>query len=530
MKKKLQKINLKQIIIFSILLVAFLFRFYRLSSWFSFGMDQEYEAFIAKNIVSGRHFPLIGVNASDTGLYLGPVFVYLASIPYALFSGNPLGWAIAASFLGVVTCYLVYRVGKELFSDKTGIFAGFLYASSFMASFYDRKFWNPSPVPIISLLIGLFLYRITRKKYHYLPWLILVFSIGFQSHLSMLVFAPLIIYIIWKHRKHYKPKILWLSLAIFILLQLPLILFDLRHNFVNLKAAVNLMTGNNQVATAYSTLPERGSIFLNALGRFFWLPAYPDIFVEGGQCSELTAFIKNAYPEIKILVLVGIAIFLLSFIKFAKSKARLQINDDYTDGAKRIVMSIFALAIFVVLFYQRSFYEYYLLFLIPYLAIVLGKSLDYIWSQEHGSSIVFFLIGLFTLLNLVTLFTATASYSYTDKLQALKFSKPYLSGESYSLEALGECSRFGGYRYMYEHFAAIPVSSYMDSYFAWLYPYSIKKQPESIVVLLSLIDPRIRGSDIAKWQEVKLRFLSEFNIVDSKKLQKLQVYILAPKT
>jgi len=60
-----RKVNRTSLILFIILLLAFFFRFYKLTEWFSFGMDQEYEAFLVKNIVEGNHIPLIGVNAGE---------------------------------------------------------------------------------------------------------------------------------------------------------------------------------------------------------------------------------------------------------------------------------------------------------------------------------------------------------------------------------------------------------------------------------------------------------------------------------
>ena len=121
MKKAFKKIGKIKILLLGILILAFIFRFYRLSEWFSFGMDQEYEAFLVKNIVSGRHFPLIGVNAADTGLYLGPFFIYLAVIPYLLFQGNPLGFAFFSSALGVVTTLVIYLATGKMFNRRSAL-------------------------------------------------------------------------------------------------------------------------------------------------------------------------------------------------------------------------------------------------------------------------------------------------------------------------------------------------------------------------------------------------------------------------
>src|SRR3989338_11478511 len=150
-------IKSQHILVAVILFLALFFRFYKLTDWFSFGMDQEYEAFLVRNIITGKHFPLIGVNAGGTGIYLGPIFIYLASLPYLIFRGNPLGWAVTASFLGVITTWLIYHIVAKLFNQKAALFSSFFYAVSFLASFYDRSFWNPSLVPLLSLLIIYFL-------------------------------------------------------------------------------------------------------------------------------------------------------------------------------------------------------------------------------------------------------------------------------------------------------------------------------------------------------------------------------------
>ncbi len=290
-----------------ILLLAIFFRFYRLHNWLSFGMDQEYEAFLVKNIVTGKHFPLIGVNASDTGLYLGPAFIYFATVPYVLFGGNPIGWGITASLLGLLTVYLIIRIGKEMLSENTGIFAGLIYASSFLVSFYDRKFWNPMPIPLFSLLMGLFLFRIMQRKSSNLVWLSVIFALSFHIHLSLLIFTPIILFIIWIRRKIFSKKLILLSFALFLLIQTPIIAFEIRHNFLNSRAAVNLIFDKS--IERVSTVFERGNLALSTVGRYFWLPLNADLSLETGQCRELASFTKNAYPEGIVLVLIGLIIF-----------------------------------------------------------------------------------------------------------------------------------------------------------------------------------------------------------------------------
>ncbi|MBI3379836.1 glycosyltransferase family 39 protein [Candidatus Gottesmanbacteria bacterium] len=532
MKEKLKKNNKIVFVLVCILVISAFFRFFHISTWLFWGMDQEYEAFLVKNIMTGKHFPLIGVNAADTGLYLGPIFIYLASIPFLLFSGNPLGWAISASVIGVFVTYLVYRVGKVMFSETAGLFGSLIYASSFLISFYDRQFWNPMPIPFFSLIIGFFLYKIINNNQKVLLWLFLSLGVAVQCHLSILIFLPLIIFVIWKKYKIFSKKILLFSLGIFLITQLPVITFELKHNFINTKSAITLIKNPSANTNILSTWKDRNEIFISTLGRIFFVPSPADLFVESGQCKELLAYKRNAYPEEFFFIAFAILVFIFWYISSRKNVKSKSIQKNRSSII--IVGGIFVSTIFFVELYGRSFFEYYFLFLFPWLAIVLGKSFEFLWQKKHGYIIVIPVISFFILLNFISMLNASYSYSYANKLAAINFAKNNLAGKRYSLEALGECPRFGGYRYLFEYYFKKPHSSYMDSYFAWLYgnksenDFSIYKEGKNIV-LLSLIDSRMDQESISKWEKIKLPYLIDYNIIKEQRFGRIEVFILASK-
>lgn len=518
MIEKFKKHRTKIILTFVISL-AILFRFYKLPEWFFFGMDQEYEAFIARNIVTGKHLPLIGVNASDTGLYLGPAFIYFASIPYALFSGNPLGWAIVASIFGVLVSLLIYKIGILMFSRDVGILGSLFYASSFLTSFYDRQFWNPTLVPFFSLVIGFLLFRILKNDAKSFIFLGLIFGLSIQSHLSLLIFLPLIFYVVWVRRKIFKLKTLMIGILLFLLTQTPIILFDLRHDFINTKAFLKIVTNINQTPQNLSNFKERTNIFRSSLGRFFWVPAPVDLFVESGNCRELGYLHRNAYPEGIIISIMGILIFFWWYFK----------NKQKVSYGGKIILGIIFLTGFFILFYNRLIFEYYFLFSFPWLAILFGLSCDFILKKQHGSLIIAPAILLFIFLNLFTLFNSNTSYSFEEKKQAIEFVKNNIPLGNYTLEALGECTRFGGYRYLFDYYFKAPSHSYMDSYFDWLYQYQLKNVKSNNIVLLSLIDPRANNDIISKWEKDKIHYLSSYKLVNEARFGKISVFILAAR-
>lgn len=526
MSSKHKLFNTQILLLIIILGLAFIFRFYRLNDWLIFGMDQENEALIIQNILSGKHFPAIGLSISDTGVYRGPFILYLFAIIQAIFRGNPIGGAVVASLLGIITTFTVYIVGKKMYSQRVGFFASFFYGSSFLISYYDRQFWNPSLIPLMSILIGFCIYRILKGNLRIIPFTFFLFGISLHAHISVMIFFPLIIMTLFKKRREIPVKFLILSLLLFLITQIPLIIFDLRHNFINTKAILSLFSGSKNAIIQHTSISERLILSASTLGRVVALPPEVDLFVESGQCKELLPFRKNPYPELIVLAIGGIGIFRVKFnrIKQLSDKNVPQIRD-YT--AKNVLFLIFLLTAGFILFYNRQLFEYYFLYLFPWISIVFGLSLDFMWQKEFGKFVAIPILFLFLILNLYSLYTASYSYSFKDKRDTINFVKNNLHTSSYTLEALGECPRFGGYRYLFEYYIGVPSTSYMDSYFAWLYPEKIKGKKAEKIVLLSMIDDRLQDSTLKKWQEEKLQFLMDHRIEAENRFGKIHIYILS---
>lgn len=517
---------LSRLLLIFILLLSIFFRFYKLHDWLVFGMDQENEALIIQNIVQGKHFPLLGLSVGDTGLYRGPLFLYLFSIPTLLFSGNPLIGAMIASFLGVVTTFFIYKVGKSMMTEQIGLWSALFYAGSFLVSFYDRQFWNPSVIPLLSLMIGYICFRILNKEFRLFPFLALLFGIAIHSHFSILIFLPFIIYIIIIKRKSLTKKLIIISFMLFIITQLPLIFFDLRHNFQLTQSFLHLFQGKNTQEIYSMPLLDRSNLLISTTGRFFALPTASDLFTVSGQCRELLPFKRNPYPEVLLIAISGFTIF--SIRCFKKGQLHIpRIVLHRFKSAKIIFVWIFLSATVFTVLYTRTLFEYYFIFLLPWLALVFGLSTDFIWHKKHGALLVTPIVFLFLILNISTLFNASYSYGYKDKKRAIEFVKQRLHTRNYTLEALGECPRFGGYRYLFEYYIGPPIHSYMDSYFAFLYPDKILDKKSEKIILLSMIDKRMSTELIKKWQEEKLRYLLKYNVDDHDQFGKIQVYILS---
>jgi 4-amino-4-deoxy-L-arabinose transferase-like glycosyltransferase len=487
--------RLSIVLLTSILLLAAFMRFYRIYSWLIFGMDQEYQALISRNIVFGHHFPLIGVNASDTGIYLGPFFSYLSAAIFVVSKGNPLAGAVYGSLMGVITTLVLYIIVKRMYTVRTAFIAALLYGGSFLTSFYDRQFWNPNPIPLISVLLGFCIWRLLKREISILPWLTVVFGIGIQCHLSIFIFLPLIFFSLYIQRRYLTARTVMLSIGLYLAIQSPWIIFELRHDFINIHAIFDILNGSKQSSEIFGILP-RIENFISTLGRLLWTPFAPDLYLESGQCKELRYLRKEQIP-LGLLVITGVSSFLIFLYKKSYRPVK---NYMKIDSSIQVISGIFILTSIYLFFYSRQSFEYYYLYLFPWVAILIALIADYIINIFHVQFMVWALLVVFVVANVITLVSAKESISYAEKISSLQWAKVRVGTAPYRLESLGSCGRFGGYRYLAEFVIGTPKSSYMDSYFSWLYPETIDKNIQTKTILLDLTDER-EHTVSQSWQE-----------------------------
>lgn len=440
--------------------LAFFLRIFRAEERFPFTMDEEYQAFLVREILGGRHFPLIGVNVADTGLYLGPFFTYLSTLPYWLFGGSPLGGAAVAALAGAITTLLLIKVG-QLVSRPTGLLAGLWYAVGFLPNAWDRKYWNPTFVPLLSLLLLLALIK-TRQQPRW--WLVVfgVFGLAFHTHYSLFLLLPPLIHVIKKFGSKINGKVLLRGGVVLALCVLPLGLFEVRHEFAQTKALIEFTGFKN---TPGPDLLERNGSFLQTLNRFIYVPGNHDLAEEISLCKNIIPS-EPLYP---VGIFVVVAILVLPLL---------------AQNRQEKLMAYFIVSSFLVgyaawLLFPKPVSEYYLLPLVP-----LGfLSLAWVgeWLMSHGSRWVAWGLGATVLGALIynTYSTVNLEHSFglKKKREMIEWVGSQVGNQTYSLDSQTGCYRFEGYRYLFAHYFKPPAASFMDPYFTWLY--APNEQPQS---------------------------------------------------
>ncbi len=334
------------ILILATLVLAAFLRFYKLDQYMIFLGDEGRDALIVKAIVTGNHFPLIGPPTSVGNIYLGSLYYYMMAVPMSIFYLNPAAASGMVAFIGVLTVGFIYYLGKIWFGKKAGLIAAFLYAISPVTIYYSRFSWNPNPLPFFSLAVIFGLYKMHQSR-NFL-WLVLTgaaLAAAAQMHYLALILIPIagilwIIELLQKNDKKPAKNIVLGTISgiiVFLLMMSPLLFFDLRHDWLNLRAINQLFTQSQAFqGNIISNISKPPTIYLDKLiGRYMT-----------GENFYLTVIVS-------LLVIVALIV-------------------NWGWIAMALAVWLFV-GIFILSFYQQSIYDHYLGFLNPVPFLLIGS-------------------------------------------------------------------------------------------------------------------------------------------------------------
>jgi len=253
MKKQIN-INTKLILI---LLLGFFLRIYKFRQVFNWSMEQSIAAWPIIKLFEEKKLTLIGIHILNfkSALFRAPFYTYIFAPILYLFNFNPLSLGFAFILIGLCNILLIYLGAKNIFNKKTALFASFLYSSSFAIINFDKNTWVVTPMLFVSSAIIFFLSKISQKKLVLFNYLIIggLAGLGFSFHFqSAVIFLSLLF--VFKQSKKYSAKKLTYFILGAVLLLMPLIIFNLRHNFIMLQGLKNTFFTNNVVIKASQTL------------------------------------------------------------------------------------------------------------------------------------------------------------------------------------------------------------------------------------------------------------------------------------
>ena len=351
-----------------IMALAFLLRFYRWSNC-PFGYDQVQILINASKIKNGS-LTLIGPQTGPASLFGGPMIYYITAM--LMFLIPPPYTVVATSLtISLITGIVIYFLTKKYLSrHRSEIFFVLWVFSPFIIS-QNRIPWTPSLTFLATSLVFLPLLNGVKNRLSTKDILIVAIGIflGYQAHFSGLFLYPTIIlsmFIFFKRRL----RLLLASTLAFCFSLLPTLIFDLRHQWLNLRGLITFLTDKTSVNLQILILTILKNLYITIenLGRILFFP----------NSILLIAFSGALF-----------FIFSIALLKTAEKRER-----------SKILFSLFWVFAIAVFFspYRGSTPEYYFLIQFPPLLYLLTNLIQIILPTHFKRTIALTIFACYSLI------------------------------------------------------------------------------------------------------------------------------------
>lgn len=424
------------VILLAILLVALFLRLYKIDGYMRFLGDEGRDALATLRIWREYDIPLIGPGTSVGNMYMGPLYYYMMFVPMFVTNFNPVSAAVMVAILGTVSVFLIYYIGRQFFHPIAGLVAGVLFAISYLPVNTSKSSWNPYPLPFFSLLVILSLYKITAERKP--RWLIVLgvsLAFALQMHpLAMLLLPTTGIFWLlglWNAKKEKQIKIFakytGIGMLLWCLLMSPLLLFDLKHSFMNARAFIAFFTHRD------------GTVSLNPFRRLVlaW-EIFRDLYV--------TRFFTYSFPNIGRVVSILTPLFTVLFCVHLWKK-RIP-STGFVLLLVWLTMGMIGLALV-----QSHVYDHYFGFVSPAIFLLFGACISMLWSYGRITQLVGVLLAVFMLIVAIlgNPLRDTPGYQLQRTEKVAAFVLDQAGGKPFNFALIAKSNYDAGYKFFFNY-------------------------------------------------------------------------------
>lgn len=346
------------IILFIILLIGLFFRTYQIVERFEFAHDGDLYSWIVKDIVLNHHFRLIGQETSAPGIFIGPLFYYMLVPFFIIFNMDPIGSTFLVALIGLLTIVSFYFVFSKLFKKEVGLISSFLYAVLLTTVESDRWVVPTVTNQLWSIWYLYALFMLIRGKFYILPLLGVLIGLIWHIHLALIPTLLAIPFAIFLGRKFPNLKQMLISLLTFFVTSLPLIVFEIKHNFSQALSLINNLSYHQ----------EGGSTGFYRLEKNFSMATGNNVFFALLFLLSPILLIKVKLLSLKELIPLYVWVFgLILFFSLSSSP----ISEYYFSSTNAVFMALASLCLYFLFKYSK----YLSLLVLFILSIILIKNL-----------------------------------------------------------------------------------------------------------------------------------------------------------
>lgn len=367
-----------------ILLISIFFRTYDIIGRYGYGHDAELFSWIVKDIVINHHPRLIGQLTSAPGIFIGPFFYYLLVPFFLLFKMDSLAAVVPVTIIGVLTTLNYYLVFKKLFNQRAGLIAAFLQAILLTWVTFDRRIVPSTPANIWTVWYFYVLIQIARGKFWVLPILGILIGLIWHIHIALLPTLFAIPFSFLTSKKLPKIKEVIFFLATLLITSLPLLVFEIKHNFIQTKSLIENFTTGHGGGVGWEKLIYIMNMVSKNINNLFISPySLPDalkpIFVLSIFSLSLLLIKKKILTKTEIIPLSAMLVGVLGFFTLSSSL----VSEYYLYSVEIIFVALISLTLSLI---AKKKIGFYLVILI--LGSLVIKNLyhfltDYIYKKDY---------------------------------------------------------------------------------------------------------------------------------------------------
>jgi len=267
------------IILTGLAIFGFYLRSYLFPANLFFGPEQGTDFKVIRDIVVSHKFTLIGPKTDIAGVFHGPIYYYLACIPFFFSQGDPYTVALFFILIQSLSVFLIFFLSYELTESKRiAYIASLLYTVSFGAISYSR--WlsgQPLTIPL-SALFFLFTIRFLKGEKWSLAGAAVTFGLmGQAEFMNLLLVSAIGLFLFFRYCNKivsYPKRFLIFSFCIALIFSLGnFALFDFRHEFLISKSIMSLVSGTKgYYISLFQSLIETYDMFISASMNILGLP------------------------------------------------------------------------------------------------------------------------------------------------------------------------------------------------------------------------------------------------------------------
>ena len=247
-----------------------------------------------------------------------PLVFWIQHLFMNIFGETRVGFRLPSALMGIASVYLVYLLGKRLYSNPAGLIASGLLAVNAYHVTISRLGLQES-YAIFFILLSSYLFLLSLKNDRYLIWTGTALGLAFLTKYTAFILIPTFLaYLLIFKREYFSNKKLWLGAGVSILLFSPVLIYNykLYQAVGHFDFQFSYLVGQNPEVWKISPGKEQFPTFSSRLTSFLpyliWFMPWVFLALAISSWAYFIFSLKNNWNILKTNFFPGLHIFWIS--------------------------------------------------------------------------------------------------------------------------------------------------------------------------------------------------------------------------